>query len=366
MGRNLALLGLSLLLTCALLEGVLRLFFPAPATWLEPQIRHLESPLLGWVLPPGAEAYTIDAPVRVNALGLRDEELPLEKPPGVSRVLCLGDSFTFALGVRLEDLYVKQLEQRLRSTTTSRGFQVVNAGVAGYNTRQELITLETLGFSLDPDLIVLGFYWNDLIGNGDPLPDLATTPRIAEGQKLPSEERLRHWIPAPIRNALRQSLLLYTAVTGVKALAAMVNPPTDPYSVVQKALLEGDAAILAPYWEATAKRLLEIAAAAKARGIPVVLLVFPGENEVRHDFPKLVFGEKLREIWAPTGFPIVDLLPAYRAALRAGENPYLPYDMHPNTVGMRIAADALFAVIEKHGYLGVTPASVPASGAPLP
>jgi lysophospholipase L1-like esterase len=100
-------------------------------------------------------------------------------------------------------------------------------------------------------------------------------------------------------------------------------------------------------------RLRQMADAARDRGVPVILLVFPGENEVRRDYPDLVFAQKLREIWASTGFPIIDLLPLYRASLRAGENPFLPYDLHPNAVGMRIAADQLFEVIRAHRYLGV-------------
>ncbi len=351
--RNLTLLGVSLAMTLGLLELVLRVFFAVPPTWVEPQTRHLESPLAGWVLPPSSDSYTIDAPVHVNALGLRDEEMPLAKPPGTRRVLCLGDSFTFALGVRLEDLYVKQLERRLAASDAAADFQVINAGVAGYNTRQELITYQTLGVALDPDLVVLGFYWNDLVGNADPIPDLATTPRIVAGAQGQHEARAQHWIPAPLRNALRRSVLLYKSVTGAQAVASLVSPPSDGYSVVQRALLSGDAATLAPDWNETAERLLQLAQAAKAHGTPVILLVFPSENEVRHDFPKLVFGEKLREIWAPTGFPMIDLTPAYRASLRAGENPFLPYDLHPNATGMRIAADALYAVIREQGYLGL-------------
>jgi hypothetical protein len=152
---------------------------------------------------------------------------------------------------------------------------------------------------------------------------------------------------------LRKSVLLYLAVTGSQAILAQLSPPTDGYSVVQRALLSGDKATLEPYWQQTAARLRELADAAKARGIPVILLVFPSENEVRHDFPALVFAEKLREIWTPTGFPMIDLTPPYRESLRAGANPFLPYDLHPNAVGMKIASDALFDVIEARGYLGL-------------
>ena len=43
--------------------------------------------------------------------------------------------------------------------------------------------------------------------------------------------------------------------------------------------------------------------------------------------------------------PFLDLEASYRASLAAGENPFLPYDLHPNAVGMRIAADALYETV---------------------
>ncbi len=151
-------------------------------------------------------------------------------------------------------------------------------------------------------------------------------------------------------------MLLYLAVTGTQAIAAQLSPPTDSYNIVQRALLSGDAAIVEPYWRETAARLLELADAANAHHTPVILLVFPSENEIRHDFPDLVFAEKLREIyyWQPTGLPAgIDLTPLYRASLHAGENPFLAYDLHPNATGMRIAAEALYDAIRAQGYLGL-------------
>ena len=350
--RNLSLLGAALLAMLLLLEGVARLFWPVPPTWIEPQIRHLHSPLLGWVLPPGSESYTIDAPVRVNSLGLRDDEIPLAKPAGERRILCLGDSFTFALGVRFEDLYVQQLEALLAKQHPGERIQVINAGVAGYNTRQELIRLLAQGLALSPDLVTIGFYFNDLVENEAPLPDLKTTPMIDPNDMTPTSG-LDHALPSFIRDRLRKSVLLYQIVIRSKMLLQSFEPSDDDYSRVQRALLAGDAKTLEPFWRITGERLREIAAAARARGIPVVLLVFPMENQMKLAIPPSVWGDRLREIWAPTGMPLVDVEPAYRAALAAGQNPFLPYDLHPSALGMRIAAEQLLEVITKRDLLGL-------------
>jgi lysophospholipase L1-like esterase len=349
--KALALVAISVALTLFVAELVARHFYPVPPRWLDPQVTHLESPLLGWVLPPGFEAYTIDAPVRVNSLGLRDDELATEKPEGERRILALGDSFTFALGVRFEDLWVQQLERTLNRRSRTERFQVINAGVAGYNTRQELIALETSGWNLEPDLVVVAFYWNDLIGNEAPLPDYQNTPRLSS-EPMTWERGERddtHLLPAFIRDRLRQSVLLYQVVIRAKQLYYSLQPGNHSVGIVQRSLLAGDWTTLEPYWAATASRLREIAAAASRRGTPVILVLFPMENEIRSDYPEMRLAERLHSVWAPTGMPFVDLGPAFRASLAEGENPFLPYDLHPNAAGMRIASEHLLAVIERQG-----------------
>jgi lysophospholipase L1-like esterase len=352
--RNLSLLGAVLAAMGLLLEGVARMVWPVPPTWHEPQTRHLRSPLLGWVLPPGSSSYTIDAPVSVNSHGLRDEEFPLARPPGERRILALGDSFTFALGVAFEDLYVQQLERMLAERRPGERFQVINTGIGGYNTRQELLFLLARGFAFQPDVITVGFYWNDLVFNEAPLPDVTTTPVLEPGAKLHGEAG-GHTLPSWLRDRLRRSVLLYQMVIRAKVLRYAFATPSDEYSLVQRALLEGDQEYLAPFWRSAGQRLLEIAAAARERGAPVVLLAFPMENQLIRDYPRMVWGEKLREIWAPTGMPFVDVEPAYREALAAGRNPFLPYDLHPNALGMRIAAEGLLAAITSHGLLDAAP-----------
>ena len=349
-----AMLTIVLLLMAGLLEIVIRQFFPVPPTWHDPQATHLESPLLGWVLPPGLDAYTIDAPVHVNSLGYRDDEILRQKRPDEYRVLGLGDSFTFALGVRFEDLWVQQLERALAALLSpSRSAQVINAGVAGYNTRQELILLDTEGWLLDPDLVVVGFYWNDLLGNDAPLPDPAVTPKQHPDSLTweRAQRDQRHLIPSFLRDRLRKSVLLYQLTTRIKTLRATLTSEPSEQGLVQRALLEGDDATLEPYLQATENRLLQIASSAAAQRVPVILMLFPMENEVRLDFPDMPLAKHLRRIWSATGMPFIDLGPAYSTALSEGRNPFLPYDLHPNAAGMQIASEHLLDAIEERGYL---------------
>lgn len=346
-------LAVSFVVAFGLMETVLSQLYDRPPNWIDPQVHHEHSPLLGWVLPVDLDgAFTIDAPVRTNSFGLRDDEFPKAKPSGEQRILCLGDSFTFALGVRFEDLYVQKLERRLNKRNPPRRFQVINAGVAGYNTRQELLYLMAQGIDFDPDLITIGFYWNDLPDNDVPLPDVRTTPmRGARPNVLPEPT---HTLPGWIRNPLRQNLVLYLLVTRIKGfLSQLGEPPPGSLQHLQRALMYGDPEVLAPLWQATERRLLEIAAIGRERGIPVILMAFPMENQLHLDLPRMRYVEELQRIWAPTAQPFIDLVTAYEATFAAGENPFLPYDLHPGEHGMQVAADEIYDEIVESDLLGL-------------
>lgn len=349
---KLIVLFVSIVVSCVFLEAALRLIYEMPPEWREPQTVHLLDPKLGWILPANDRSFTIDALVETNSHGLRDDEMPMTKPPGETRILALGDSFTFALGVQFDDLYVQQLERKLQTLHPDRTFQVINAGVAGYNTTQELVFLLTDGIQYQPDVITVGFYWNDLLGNEKPLPTIDGPIRRDISRPAESNDP-GHLLPAWIRNRLRQSLVLYLGITRAKNLVAALGSPDSEIVAIQRAILTGDAGALAPYWRATGERLREIARVARERDIPVLLVSFPMENTVRQPKPPSVYDEALQAEWAGAGFPMIDLDGSYREAIAAGSNPFLPYDLHPGPLGMELASDAIYAELVRQGYLGL-------------
>ena len=120
----------------------------------------------GQRLAAGYTGWFAGVPVKVNSLGFRDpREYSLTKPPGAFRILVLGDSVTFGHGAQFETTYPYLLEQRLRRWRPDVTWEVWNLGVPGYNTRQELMYLQEVGQRFQPDLVVVGFYPNDLYGN---------------------------------------------------------------------------------------------------------------------------------------------------------------------------------------------------------
>ena len=91
---------------------------------------------------PGITTSIQGIEISINSYGFRDHEFSVKKPEDVCRIVALGDSLTFGQGVPLASTYPKQLE-RLLNEKMGGGprFEVLNAGVQGYNTVQEEILL---------------------------------------------------------------------------------------------------------------------------------------------------------------------------------------------------------------------------------
>src|SRR6185436_6506935 len=99
-----------------------------------------------------------------NNRGLRDSrDFAYEKPLGVTRVLSLGDSHTQGYEVRQEATFSAVLERYLDAHSVRA--QVLNAGVSGFSTAEELAYLVGEGYKYKPDVVVVGFYANDFQDN---------------------------------------------------------------------------------------------------------------------------------------------------------------------------------------------------------
>jgi lysophospholipase L1-like esterase len=161
---NLALLAISTVVALLISEIGLRLAGRGPL-YVSPE-RDLfwkYDSLLGWAHQPGQESV-FETPqfrtsVRINQEGLRDREHAYAQPNDVKRILVIGDSFAWGYGVEESDRFSQRLEASLN-------VEVINAGVSGYGTDQELLWLRNEGVKYDFDLVILQMSGND-IGDND-------------------------------------------------------------------------------------------------------------------------------------------------------------------------------------------------------
>ena len=169
---NCALLLASLLLMAGFLEVALRLVFARSLDFSMEMWKYavsLKQPVpdarLSFAHRANRSAFLMGVPFSINSAGLRDREFPREKPPGVYRIVWLGDSTTVGWGVPLAGAAPKILERELNAAGRGR-CEVLNAGVGNYDTVQEVEHYLTMDRSFHPDLVILEYFIND----AEPVP----------------------------------------------------------------------------------------------------------------------------------------------------------------------------------------------------
>lgn len=99
----------------------------------------------------------------INSLGLRGPEIELNKPEGVTRILVLGDSYTYGVFVNDHETYCAVFQELLRKE--GHKVEVINAGYAdGWGPQEHYAWLMNRGLKFDPDIIVYGFFIGNDIG----------------------------------------------------------------------------------------------------------------------------------------------------------------------------------------------------------
>ena len=122
-----------------------------------------EHPDIKFELTPNVSGEIKNIPMTINAGGYRGYEGVPGRFPGY-RVIALGDSVTFGFDLEEEETFPAQLHQLLNRGEGS--YEVLNFGVKGYDTLQEVALLEQKGLQYSPDLVVVGFCLNDLETSG--------------------------------------------------------------------------------------------------------------------------------------------------------------------------------------------------------
>jgi lysophospholipase L1-like esterase len=95
-------------------------------------------------------------PFRTNLYGFRDEEdFDLVPGSGEYRILSLGDSIGFGLGVPSQAHYTKVAEELLNRPPSPHRYRVINAGGLGYSPSGYHVYLRHEGLRLQPNLVIV-------------------------------------------------------------------------------------------------------------------------------------------------------------------------------------------------------------------
>ena len=289
---------------------------------------------LPYRLRPNLDTIARDVHVVINSRGMRGPEIAAAAAPGTHRVLLLGDSVAFGFRLELDDTAAVLLESDLEKKS-GQAYEVVNAGVEGYNTENELALLREAGLALHPEAIVVLFNLNDydygpVMG---PLGVLTTS----------REQRVSTW---SIANLSEFYLLLrWLAVTATSRFRGSPAPPAGPDGAPAQpasapAASGGEAggakvggfdafdryvsALRKQYyrapsddrWTTLIDSLRGLRDTARTERIRLLIAILPDGDQIGVATPDLTPQQRLAEVCAQEQLDCLDLRPDFDAAYR--------------------------------------------------
>jgi tetratricopeptide (TPR) repeat protein len=255
---------------------------------------------------PFAQDFT--AFVRQNSSGFRTPEYTISHPPNTFRIVVIGDSFPWGMGVSLEDTFPYVLNQILSQRCPMPKYEVISLGVPGHKLKEHLLQLFVHGESLNPDLVIV--------------------------QIAPNHIDLQDYLGFMFSKKVPKAFSLYQ-------------------SKEEEVLKRGS-----PDWAAMVECLNEFRSWSKRTSTPVVFLALPpldqyrlGKNFAGYDpaqMPRytLLLQDVVGEI-RNQSFDVLYLLDTFRE--RAGDHFLCVSEVfgYPNAFAHRLTAEALYELLSK-------------------
>lgn len=278
----------------------------------------------------------IDVQVQFNNFGLHGPDYTLQKPPGVFRVLIVGDSFPQALQVEIEQGFPYLLQQQLNQHSSQK-IEVINLSVDAYGTDRELLLYAALGWQFQPDLVLLSFYTgNDVQDNDIDLETRRYGYRLnrpfftlgTDGQSLQLHN-------SPVFDpALFSGSPAYSWLTTLQAnqtASPPENPPEHPLVIapapnytleypVELGLYLPEDAHWTNAWKLTEALILQFRNLVKIQNIPFAALIIPDRRAVQ------------AEDWSDTIISYGKLLPVLRQTNPTAPNSRLEKFLFDNNI----------------------------------
>lgn len=352
--KKIGLSAISVLITLIALEIGLRVYGYNPLKESRERrftaMRPSAYPELKYELTPGASGRGWNTDIKINSQGFRGPEP--SSNPSMNRIIVLGDSIAFGNFLPFEDTVSTQLQQRLSSE--GRDTEVLNFGVGGYDTLQEISLLEIRGLKYHPDLVVVAYCLNDIsITSLD--PEHVQRMQSSHSSFL-YESRLAQLIASSIEALRTKSWVKY--MNKPEVFRREHQNEIDPISNEESDLL--NLMNQAPKWPTTTwygdrdrvGRLRfafrRLARTSKENGFPVVIMIVPllidtGGSYSHRAAHRIVEMEARR-----AGFDSIDLTDKFMSAGMGNLKIYLGDVLHPNKAGHALMADSLSAYVSEH------------------
>lgn len=359
---GLLLSGCAVLLSLVLLEGIVRLVAPQQLVVGRPDV-FMPRDSVGWTFRPnlstpintGERTVTL----RTDSAGLRVGEAG--RSEARTRLLLIGDSFVAALQVEEEQSLAGLLAARL-ADSLGVAVAVRNTGVPGWDPPQYLIRARQMLAQEEFALAVIFVYvGNDVVPRRrDYIPPREPVP--ARPFRLPRAMTGGEIVDAllrPINDGLeRRSHLFVLLKDRLRPLLMRVGLTAEYFPVE---FLRSEET--SPRWDVTAGLVEDIVAAARARGVPSVVVLLPTPWQVAPSvFDEYVSGfgidraavdldqpnRLLRERLAARGLQVLDPLDSLRARAASGEVLFGTIDRHFSPEGHAAAVRLIEPTLLAH------------------
>lgn len=291
-------------------------------------------------------------PYTVNQEGLRGRWYDGPKPAGVTRILCLGDSFTFAWGVKDEDAYPLVLERLLEARLGPGRAQVANFGFPMLNTQAERGAYAKLARGKQWDAMLLGWYPNDV----EP---------TAGGVRY-----IDHWIFHALSGTalmeffhyrIRRHISLFDVERSPELLASVQRYQENFVEIESNP----DGELGRPYWESGMAELRALIADVRRDELRTAVILFPtsmqvtalrealqrspAEADAAQAGPLGAPQRRVRAELEALDVPVIDLL---RPLAELAADPFGGVDTgHLNEQGYRLTAERALAKLDELGWL---------------
>lgn len=303
--------------------------------------------------------------VTFNSAGMRDREHTQAKPPGVFRVLLLGDSFMEALQVPFEASLPSLLERDL-GAQTGKKVEVVSGGVSGWGTDDELRYLTEYGLQYQPDLVVVAMtLHNDISDNLREDWHTMRDGALVDQPRAPMSF-VRYKV-VQLKAFIATRFQTYQLWRRVRHGGEMRQTGKQLNSHIVQLFREPTPERIAWGFRFTSLLLGRMKEVTGAEGGRVVLVLLPlrvqlsdssfaafvqasGNSEVQ--MPEGKPQRLITEIADSLGIPVIDLLPEFRRWTRGSSAPlYMEWDGHWNEAGHELAAEVVTQAIVVAGVI---------------
>lgn len=309
--------------------------------------------------------YQFGQEVTINDAGMRDREHALEKPDGTFRILVLGDSFMEAYQVSFEEAFSSLLERALGAEAEGE-VEVINAGVSGWGTDDQLRYLTHYGIEYDPDLVlVVMTLHNDVSDNLRQYWHTLRDGDLVEQEREPIP--LLEFASLRVKRYLAARLQLVQVWREVRHRQEAIEAGDQLVSHVEQLFQSPTPERIEYGFQLTEALLARIRNVAEENGARVALVLIPLEYQeserAYQEFVKTALlpdtamdlGQPQRYVMASAerlGIPVIDLLPAFRRWTEEhDESLRVPNDGHWNQQGHHLAVDVVRGSLVEEGLV---------------